>query len=121
MSEKALKTLTPAQYAFMRWLSETHPNLLAQAEDRRASLNGFMDSLTSVFTSITEKAPDLLNQYVTSKAQMEQLKLNIERAKRGEAPITQPLMVQASNTAAQVPAWVWGAGGAILVYLLLKK
>lgn len=121
MKENALKTLSPAQFAFLKWLSDTHPNLMAQAEQHRSSLSGFMDSLTKTFDSVMTKAPDLMNQYVTSKAQLEQLKLNIERAKRGEPPITEGFTGQVQQVVSTVPGWVWAGGAAILVYLLMKK
>lgn len=121
MAEKQLKTLTPAQYAFIKWLSDTHPNLVAAAEERRASLNGFMDSLTNTFNNVIAKAPELLNQYVTGKAQVEQLKINIARAKEGQPPITNIPIAQAHSAASAVPGWVWAAGGAILVYLVVRK
>lgn len=121
MENTQLKTLTPAQYAFIRWLSATHPNLMTMAEDHRSSLNGFMDSLKSVFDNITSKAPELLNQYITSKEQLAQLKLNIERARANQPPIETPLIYKVNAAANGVPGWVWGAGGAILLYLLTRK
>jgi hypothetical protein len=119
--DKQLKTLTPAQYAFMRWLDQNHPEVLRAAEERRASLSGFLDSLSNTFNNVMEKAPELMKSYVDGKAQIEQLKINIERAKRGEYPIEQPLMARAHSAVNTIPSWVWAAGAAGLLYLLLKK
>lgn len=128
MAERAMKTLTPAQYAFLAWLHRNHPNVMSAAEERRASLSGFMDSLTTVFSTVMEKAPELMNQYVAGKTQLEQLKANIQRAKQGQYPIefpTTPAFAQQmpqmqAPMAQSVPTWVWAAGGAILVYLLVS-
>lgn len=114
-----LKVLSPAQFAFLSWLEKTHPNLLRAAEDRRASLDGFMDSITKVFDTVTTRTPELLNTYVTGKAQLEQLKLNIARAKEGKPPVTD-IAAPLRETVSSVPNWAWAAGGAIAVYLLLK-
>lgn len=121
MAEQALKSLTPAQYAFIRWLNQTHPSLVAAVEERRSNLHGFMDSLSSVFKQVTEQAPDLLKQYVAGKRDLEQLKLNIARAKAGQMPIEIPAVAQVQSATAGVPMWAWAAGGAILVYLLMKR
>lgn len=122
-ANQKLKTLTPAQYAFMRWLAETHPSLLQLAEERRASLNGFMDSLSNVFNTVMEKAPDLLKQYVTSQEQVAQLKANIERAKAGQYPQQYVITPQAPSSISMPSGQTLAiaALGAIAVYLLLKR
>jgi hypothetical protein len=124
-----LKTLTPAQYAFVSWLYRNHPNIAREAEERREQLSGFMDSLTSVFTTVISKAPDLMNQYVTGKQQIELLKINLERAKSNEYPLDQSGSLYTGGTAAQsvptglnaVPTWAWIAGAGLVVFLLLRR
>lgn len=120
-TNQKLRSLTPAQYAFMKWLSDAHPNLLREAEERRASLNGFMDSLSQTFKTVMDKAPDLLNQYVAGKQQLAQLKINIERAKAGQYPIESQIGVPVAQAQSAIPWWAFAAGGAVLVYLLVKK
>lgn len=125
MSNKALKTLTPAQFAFLKWLHEAHPELAKAAEERRASIDGFMDSLTSTFDAITKNAPDLAAEYLKSREEIAQLDLNIARAKAGQQPVTNPLAFNftraASSTTAGVPTWAFAAGAAVLVYLLTRR
>lgn len=125
MPEKKLKELTPAEFAFLTWLYRTHPNIAQAAESHQKSLNGFFDSLSNVFNSVMEKAPELMNQYVASKEQIAQLKLNIARAKAGQYPISEGSGVVAAAQAPQVvPTWavVLGVGGALaLLYLLVRK
>ena len=119
---KQLRTLTPAQYAFVKWLYEKHPNVAKAAEEHHASLNGFMDSLTSTFNNILDKAPDLLKQYVAGQQQIDELKLNIERAKQGQYPVSAGIpQSQMLPAPAGVPLIAWVAGGGILLYLLLRK
>lgn len=119
---KKLKTITPAQYAFLQWLYTNHPNVAQAAEEHRTSLNGFMDSLTSVFNNVVDKAPDLLKSYVAGKEQLQTIKLNIERAKAGQYPIDAgSLTGRVQQAASGVPWWAWGAAGALVVYLLVRK
>lgn len=125
MSARKLKELTPAQYAFMSWLYANHPNLAKDAEEKNRSLSGFMDSLTSVFNSVIEKAPDLMNQYVAGKTQIEQLKANIARASAGQYPLNANGTVYTGGSVvptvvSQVPTWVWFAGGAAVVALIFS-
>lgn len=127
MPEKQLKTLTPAQYAFVSWLYTNHPNIAREAEERREQLAGFMDSLTNVFNTVVTKAPDLLNQYVTGKQQIELLKVNLARAKANEYPIDQSGSLytggapQMRATTGGIPAWALVAGAGLVLYLLLKR
>lgn len=128
MPSQQLKTLTPAQYAFVSWLYTNHPNIAREAEDRREQLAGFMDSLTKVFETVTAKAPDLLNQYVTGKQQVELLKINLARAKANEYPIDQSGSLYTGGTVMQqmqtgvggLPTWAWIAGAGLLVYLFMR-
>lgn len=127
---KNVKSLTPAQFAFMKWINETHPNLMKAAEEHHKSLGGFLDTMTSTFNTIMTKAPDLLSQYVTGKAQIDTLKLNLERAKVGQMPLTDaggiytgaPNMLVQQTLIPGVPNWILGgAVAAIAVYLLMRK
>lgn len=123
---KQLKTLSPAQFAFMKWFYEKHPALARKAEEQHASLNGFLDSLTNVFNNVVTQAPELMKQYVAGKSQIDQLKINLERAKQGLYPLDagggvyagQPQMLPSP---AGVPLLVWIAGGALLTFLVLKR
>jgi len=125
MSAQALKTLTPAQYAFVKWLYARHPNIARAAEQHHASLNGFMDSLTTTFNTIVEKAPDLMKQYVSGKTQIEELKINLQRAKAGQYPLDASGGGYSQTTALPSPAGVpliaWIAGGALIAYLVLRR
>ena len=129
-AQQALKTLTPAQYAFVSWLYTNHPNIAREAEERREALSGFMDSLTSVFSTVMAKAPDMLNQYVAGKQQIELLKINLQRAKQNEYPLDaggslytggNPLQQTMASPVLGVPTWAWLAGGGVLLYLLLRR
>lgn len=124
-AEKALKSLTPAQYAFVKWLYDKHPNIAQKAEAHHASLGGFMDSLTSVFNNVVTQAPELMKQYVSGKTQIETLKLNLARAKQGLYPVDEGGGVYAGAQPLPAPAGVpltaWIAGGALLTLLLLRR
>lgn len=120
-----MKELSASEYVFLKWLHETHPALYQAAEDRQQSLSGFMDSLATVFTNISNAAPDLLNQYVKSQADLATLKANLARAQAGETPLQpngQPYPAGYSNALIPgIPMWVWIAGSAAILYLLVRK
>jgi hypothetical protein len=129
-ADQQLKTLTPAQYAFVSWLYTNHPNIAHAAEERREALSGFMDSLTSVFNTVVTAAPDLMKQYVTGKQQIDLMKINLERAKANAYPLdangslyTGGNSMQQMATAPMlgVPTWAWIAGAGLLVYLVMRK
>ena len=129
-AQTQLKTLTPAQYAFVSWLYTNHPNIAHAAEERREQLDGFMDSLTNVFNTVVTAAPDLMKQYVTGKSQIDLMKINLERAKANQYPLdangslfTGGNTLKAAATAPMmgVPVWAWVAGAGLLVYLLMRR
>lgn len=123
-----MKELSASEYIFLKWLHDTHPALYQAAEERQQSLSGFMDSLATVFTNISNAAPDLLNQYVKSQADLATLKANLARAQAGQTPLQpngQPYPVNAlghsSSILSEIPLWVWLAFGAGAIYLLIRK
>lgn len=79
-----------ARVTFLEWLAKTHPQLYQRIVgkiDVPVGLSGFADSLSNVFSTVTESLPKLAETYVTTKAQLEQLKLNLQRAQAGLTPI----------------------------------
>lgn len=123
--EKELNTLSASEYIFLRWLAEHHPKLYADAEERQKSIGGFMDSLTTVFKSVSDAAPAVLEQYVKSQQDLAVLQENLARAKAGALPINNPGVIYAPRVAsspfAQVPVWAWAAMGLGVAYLLMKR
>lgn len=119
---KQLKTLSPAQFAFMKWFYEKHPALARKAEEQHASLNGFLDSLTNVFNNVVTQAPELMKQYVAGKSQIDQLKINLERAKQGLYPLDAGGSVYAGQPQMSAPGGVpvvaWLFGGAVLAFIV---
>lgn len=125
-ANKELKTLSPAQFAFVKWLYANHPNVAKAAEERHESLEGFFDTAGKVFENVMQKAPDLLQQYVTGKQQIEQLKINLERARAGQYPVDSAGNVYTGGATlpqavAQVPVWAWALAGGLLVYLIVGR
>jgi len=120
-TQKKVRTLTPPQYAFLKWLYERHPNIAKAAEEQHASLSGFMDTLSNVFNQVMDKAPDLMKQYVTGRQQIEELKANIERAKAGQYPLEPGFMSQAPSQNSMLPTLLLVGAGGLVVYLLLKR
>ena len=104
-----MKELSASEYVFLKWLHETHPDLYQAAEDRQQSLSGFMDSLSTIFTNISNAAPDLLNQYVKGQAELATLKANLKRAQAGDSML------------AGIPMWVFVLFGAGALFLILRK
>lgn len=129
-ANQQLKTLTPAQYAFVSWVYTNHPNIAQAAEERREQLDGFMDSLTNVFDTVVKSAPDLMKQYVTGRQQIDLLKVNLERAKANQYPLDangslytggNSMQQMVSAPIAGVPTWAWIAGAGLLVYLVMRR
>lgn len=120
-----MKELSASEYIFLKWLAETHPNLYQAAEERQKTLGGFMDSLSTVFTSISNAAPGLLNQYVKGQQELAMLKENLARAKAGEVPLTATGVPYggpvANNFFSSVPVWAWAILAAAGVYLVTRK
>ena len=104
-------------------------------------LSGLWDSITSAFEKFTSALPNIAQTYTDVKAQIDWLRLNTDRAKQGLPPLDpktgQPLIPStvtappANSQAAQieqhiagsgtgVPAWVWIAGAAGIVYLATR-
>lgn len=130
-----MKTLTVNEYLFLKWANKFNPQLFeAVVGDPRQMLSGFMDSLSQGLQTFFTEAPKVYGQYLQGKQQLDALKLNIERAKAGYAPID-PATGQVITTAtpgynvppgfgsglSSVPAWAWIAGAGVLALILLRK
>ncbi len=119
----AKPTPVAARAAFVEWLAKKHPSFYAQV--RQDTGLGDVAPTPNLFTQILNSATGLLSQYVASKEQLAQLKVNIARAKAGQPPLTSDQF--ATGTVPQrsmlggIPTWVLLAGGAGILYLLLSK
>jgi hypothetical protein len=128
-AQQNLKTLTPAQYAFVSWLYTNHPNIAHAAEERREQLAGFMDSLTNVFNTVVTSAPDLMKQYVAGREQIDLMKVNLERAKANQYPLESNGALYTGGTVREqlqagvggIPTWALIAGAGLIVYLLMRR
>lgn len=113
---------THARASFLSWLRENHPAIYADAmrEATAPQLAGFLDSLSDTFKKVVDSVPKLAETYVTTKAQIDAIKLNIERAKAGMYPID-PMtgQVYQSQSPAAVDVAVAQESGAINPWLLL--
>lgn len=118
-----LRSLSAAEYVFLRWLQDTHPRLYAEAETRQKGIGGFLDSFTQVIESIQKSAPDLMNQYMKGKQDLALLKENLARAKQGDMPIQAPGIVYQppANALASVPWWAWGLMGVGVLVLVSRR
>lgn len=122
-----------ARVTFLQWLAKNHPALYERIIgkiDRPVGLSGFADSLTNVFNTVTESLPKLADTYIQTKAQYEQLRLNLERAKQGLTPIDVsgqplPLAEPPRSDVLELPTTgispVWLALGAVGAVLLLRR
>lgn len=85
------------QLLFMKWLAKNFPaiyNAHLVAADADHQLSGFFDAIASglksvgsVVTQVIAAAPEIIQQYGASKAQIELIKTNLTRANAGQAPI----------------------------------
>lgn len=131
-----MKTLSVNEYLFLKWANKFNPALFeAVAGDPRQALAGFMDSLSAGLQSFLTEAPKVYGQYLQGRQQIDAMKLNIERAKLGQAPIDpytgQVITAQTPGYGVppgvtrgfldSIPPWAWIAGGGVLLLILLKK
>jgi hypothetical protein len=122
-----------ARATFLAWLRENHADLYARAmRDATApQLSGFLDSLTDTFKKITDSVPKLAETYVNTRAQIDAIKLNIERAKAGMYPIDpktgqpyssgQPAQVEMAIARESGMNPMLLLGGAVILFLLLRR
>lgn len=86
---------------FLAWLRENHPDIYSQfvapaplvgQQLAPVALSGFLDSIgnafNSVLTNVTNSLPKLAETYSTYQQQRELLRINAERARAGQAPLT---------------------------------
>jgi hypothetical protein len=122
--KKEMQELSAAEYVFLRWLQDTHPQLYADAEQRQKTIGGFLDSFGQVLESVSQAAPGILKTYVKGQQDLEVLRENLARAKAGEMPLASAggMMYQPSaNPLASVPIWAWALLGLGTVVLLVRK
>lgn len=130
-----MKTLSVNEYLFLKWANKFNPAMFeAIVGDPRQMLSGFMDSLSSGLQTFLSEAPKVYGQYLQGKQQIDALKLNLQRAQAGLAPIDPTTgQVITSGTPGYgippgvrsgldaVPTWAWLAGAGLLAVLILKK
>ena len=148
LPENAKPTLTGPELnrvLFLRWLRLTHPSVYAATvpQGNSVQLGGFFDSIANAFSSVTAKANELAATYLNvknataqQKAAMDLLRVNIERATSGLAPLNpdgSPVTTsQIGGTATTtdvalaqavggVPLLAWLALGGLGVYVLSRR
>jgi len=134
----------------MRWLRDTFPTVYEQAAMRAmiapsasGTIGDLVESVQSIFDKFVTTATSLAQTYVDTKAQIDWLKLNADRAKKGLPPLDpatgQPVASQsvtappASSQAAQVeqhiagstssgvPPWAWIVGAGVLLAFMISR
>jgi hypothetical protein len=125
--------------AFLSWLRVNHPGLFTEAMNvASAGASGMGDlasSIGSTWDKFVTTATQIAGQYVIGKQQLDLLKLNVERAKSGQAPVDangvpiaapgsgylSPYAVDAARQGPAFPQWAIIAGVAVLALLLFKR
>ena len=119
MAVAAVKSKSKAQVAFLSWVKAKHPAFYAQLQQEAG-----LGDVATTFNNVLNSASTLLTHYVAGKQQVALLKLNIERAKQGQLPLDQlqaTRLREGPAVSPGVPTWVWVAGGAGLLFLLLRR
>lgn len=139
-----MDTATNNRLAFFRWLRATSPHLysamLPEIQADPNQLSGFFDFVQSVGTSIgnaVSKAADLIpslaQTYVQTRQQIDLIKVNVQRAQNGDAPVTALPAGQMAPGApgsqppsffASIPMWGWaviGVGGFFVLSKLMGR
>lgn len=79
------EVLSRHEAAFLDWLDEAHPalkdHILAQQGD--GNMSGFLDTLSSTINNVITGASNAVGTYVKGKEQIDLVKINWERAKKG--------------------------------------
>jgi len=126
---------TIARAQFIAWLRANFPNVYREAarESLAPQLGGFLDTVSGAFEKFTDAVPKLAETYVTTKAQLDAIKLNIARAKAGQPPIdpitggiivTQQPMTPVDTAIAREGMsnnTLLLIGGALLLFLFMKR
>lgn len=80
---------TPAsRAAFLHWMKTREPRVYALVMAQGNALGDWTDTISNIFTKVTDTVAKLAPTYIETKAQLELLKLNIARAKAGQMPVT---------------------------------
>jgi hypothetical protein len=145
----AAQVVESPQMLFLKWLATNHPklyNAYVMNRDPDTQMAGFFDFLGSAVQSVgtfvkdvVQAAPGLIQQYGTTKNDIELIKANITRAQNGQPPISasgqvvtnipgslpvssagNPLPVPTTKSGS-VPVWVWIAGAAAVGFWLLNR
>lgn len=141
-----MDTATNNRLAFFRWLSGTHPNLYravlpAIQQPNAVQMAGIFDFLSSVGTSIAngvskvaDLIPQLASTYVNTKSQVDLIKVNLQRAQAGQAPVTAlpagssgggPIATTSDGSFfSQIPVWGWvaiGVGGFFVLNKMMGR
>lgn len=120
--------------ALVQWLRARHPNLFRQiVREAGVTLGDFSSTLNKIFTTVRDTVATLGPAYIQTKAEIELLKLNIARAKRGEMPLAQlpsgtvPVdqggaVVATRGGGGGLPSWAIPVGiGAVLLLFLMRR
>lgn len=119
-----------SQAAFINWLRRKQPRAYQILIAQSAPLGDWSDTISNVFSKITDTVTKLAPTYIETKAQYELLKLNIARAKQGMMPVDSlPGAVREADErgttgggfASGLPSWAIPAGIAAIVLLFLLR
>jgi hypothetical protein len=85
------------QLLFMKWLARNYPaiyNAHLLAKDTDQQLSGFFDAIASglktvgsTISQVIQSAPEIIQQYGATKAQLDLIKVNLSRAQAGQPPL----------------------------------
>jgi len=119
-----------SQAAFIQWVKRKYPRYYAQAmAEGNSNIGDFASGLKSIFDTIKGAVLTLGPAYIQTKSEIELLKLNIARAKAGQAPVNSLPAADsggggavATNGGSGLPSWAIPAAiGAVLLIFLMRR
>lgn len=116
--------------ALVQWVRYKYPRYYQQiVRDSGAGMGDISDAIGKFFTTITTGLSTLAPAYLQTRAEIELLKLNIQRAKQGQSPVNSLPQAADSGSAGTLttasgnglPSWAIPAGIGIVLLLFLMR
>jgi len=119
-----------AQYAFIQWIRNVHPNLYRRAMAQSGlTMGDFASTIKNVFGTIKDTVAELAPAYIQTRAELELLKINIARARQGLDPVYSLGGAETGGEVARtggviggvIQPWMLLAGVGLLAFLFLRR
>lgn len=119
---------TQSKAAFLKWLKIRQPRLYDTGMANASQLEGISDTISKVFSTVTDTVSKLGTVYVQGRAALELTKANIKRAKAGLSPVDslEDANMGSGGALTQpgafgLPQWAVYAGLGLVAFMIWKR